>query len=74
MFKMFPPNFFVVPLAWLTILILSGFNAVTPFLRGLGIDPALSWVVLGVQGVVTAIFVTPLWRALRILAMVSPTE
>ena len=62
MFKMLPPTFFVVPLAWLTILILSGFNAVTPFLQGLGIDPAMSWVVLVVQGSVTAIFVTPVWR------------
>jgi hypothetical protein len=62
MFKMFPPTFFSVPVAWLTVLILIGLNAATPLLAGLGITPRLSWTVFIVQALVTAVFVTPLWR------------
>jgi len=64
MFKMFPPTFLVVPVAWLTILILTGFDRVSPFLGELGIAPKVSWAVLIVQAVVTAIIVTPAWRGL----------
>lgn len=64
MFKMFKPTFLVVPVAWLTILIVLGVERVTPFLQGLGITPKVSWAVLVVQLVVTVIVVTPLWRTL----------
>lgn len=64
MFKMLPPTFFVVPVAWLTIAMISGLNAVTPWLSGIGLAPRTSWVVLLVQGLVTVFFVTPAWRTI----------
>jgi hypothetical protein len=62
MFKMFPPTFFLVPVAWLTVLALSGINAATPVLDWIGITPKASWAVLLVQGILTLLFVTPAWR------------
>lgn len=64
MFKMFPPTFFVVPIAWLTALMLSLLNVATPALEPFGITPRTSWAVLVVQLVLTAFFFTPLWRLL----------
>lgn len=63
MFKMYQPNFFLVPVAWLTVFVLAGLSAITPLLTGLGIAPKTSWAVLFVQGIFTLFFVTPLWRA-----------
>lgn len=64
MFKMFKPTFLILPIAWLTILIVMGVERVTPFLEGLGVNPKVSWAVLIVQAVATAIIVTPAWRGL----------
>jgi hypothetical protein len=64
MFKMFPPTFFVVPVAWLTVLLLTGLNAATPILEQFGISPQRSWVVFCTQAILTAFFVTPAWRIL----------
>lgn len=62
MFKMLHPLFFVIPVAWLTVLILTGVNLTTPFLEELGLTPRLGWTVLGVQALVALFFATPLWR------------
>lgn len=62
MFKMLKPTFLIVPVAWLTLLLWTGFDAARPLLAGIGLTPRLSWAVLGVQIVVTLFFVTPLWR------------
>lgn len=62
MFKIYPPTFFLVPVAWLTATILSALNVLTPFLTSLGLTPKTSWAIFVVQAVITVIFVTPLWR------------
>jgi SMODS-associating 2TM, beta-strand rich effector domain len=63
MFKMFKPTFFVLPIAWLTVLVLAALDGITPLLEGAGLSPRTSWGVVAVQAVVTIIFATPLWRA-----------
>jgi len=62
MFKLLPPLFLVVPVAWLTIFAVAALNAVTPAIEAHGLRSSTSWTVLAVQGVVTTIFLTPLWR------------
>ncbi|MBN8818700.1 MAG: hypothetical protein J0I80_08265 [Sphingomonas sp.] len=62
MFKMLHPLFFVVPAAWLAILLLLGLNAVTPTLEAFGLAPNFRWVVLVVQALLGLLFLTPLWR------------
>jgi hypothetical protein len=62
MFKLVPPLFLVVPVVWLTILVLSLLNVVTPALQSLGVRTSTSWVVMVVQAVLAAAFLTPLWR------------
>lgn len=64
MFKMFPPTFLIVPVAWLTLISLSIVNGVTPFLKSWGVTPATSWIVLLVQATVTLLIVTPAWRTI----------
>lgn len=62
MFKMFHPTFFVVPVAWLTALVLTGLNGLTPILADFGLTPRLSWTIFIVQGIATLFFITPAWR------------
>lgn len=62
MFKMFPPTFLVVPIAWMTVLLLALLDLSTPALEGLGIAPKVSWCVLAVQLVMLLLIATPLWR------------
>ena len=64
MFKMLPPTFFAVPVAWLAIFLLIGLNAVSPNLRAIGLSPTNSWVVLVIQGIVALFFLTPAWKLL----------
>ncbi|OHT20061.1 hypothetical protein [Edaphosphingomonas haloaromaticamans] len=64
MFKMFPPTFLVVPVAWLTVLVLAGLDAITPALSGLGITPKVTWAILVVQLIITLAIVTPFWRVI----------
>lgn len=62
MFKMLPPTFLAVPVAWLAIFLLIGLNAVSPSLKAIGLSPTNSWVVLVIQGVVALFFLTPAWK------------
>lgn len=62
MFKMLPPTFLAVPVAWLAIFLLIGLNAVSPTLKALGVSPANSWVVLVIQLVLAILFLSPAWK------------
>lgn len=64
MFKMLPPTFLAVPVAWLAILLLIGLNSISPSLRAIGLSPTNSWVVLAIQGVLALFFLSPAWKLL----------
>lgn len=62
MFKLLKPTFLIVPIAWTTVWLLALLNGATAALKSFGLSPSTSWVIVFVQVIFTAPFVTQLWR------------
>ena len=62
MFKLCPTKILVAVVAWLTVMVLLGANALRPFLEAIGFTAGLSLTVAAVQLIFALVFITQFWR------------
>lgn len=62
MFKLLPPTFLILPVAWATVWLLALLNGATAILKAYGLSPSTSWAIAVVQVIFTVPFVTQVWR------------
>jgi hypothetical protein len=64
MFKLCPIKLLVAIVAWLTLMVVLGVNALRALLEEIGIAAGLSLTVAIVQFIFMLVFITPIWRTL----------